>query len=413
MGTYNGSNSTDIWLGGGEDDVVTNIGVGLDVITTGGGSDTVTVVPDGGGLLDILPDIIDMGIGADDHLIVDYSSTTRALNLNQPILDLALGFSGGFSLGGLEALTFSGVERFTVYGGSAVDRITTGSGADVINGGGGADIMTGGAGDDTYYVDNAGDRVFEVKGGGSDNVIASVSYVLQPGSYIQNLRLTGTSNLNGTGNGLDNTIKGNDGANVLRGLGGDDKLDGKAGADTMYGGAGSDTYYVDNAGDRVIELAGEGHDKVYASVNYALESGSYVQELILTGSASEATGNSFKNRITGNADADTLRGLGGNDILDGKAGADIMIGRAGSDTYYVDNSADQVIELKGEGIDTVYASVDYVLGAGSYVQRLYLTGSADLDGTGNGIGNKIVGNARAECSDRRGWRGRTYRWWRQ
>lgn len=393
MGTYNGSDATDIWLGTGDDDTVTNIGVGLDVITTGGGSDTVTVVPDGGGLLDILPDVISMGIGADDHLIIDYRTSTDALNLNQPILDLEAGFSGGLSLGGLEALTFLGVERFTVYGGSAADRITTGSGDDVINGGGGADVMDGGAGDDTYYVNSASDQIVEAEGGGSDKVFASVSYTLQAGSYVQGLTLTGGGNLNGTGNGIANRLEGNSGDNVLRGMAGDDRLDGKAGADTLYGGTGDDTFYVDDADDRVVELANQGHDIVYASVNYALQSGSYVQELILTGSASEATGNSFQNWLTGNAGSDVLTGLGGRDFLDGKAGADIMIGGTGGDTYYVDDSADQIIELKGGGVDVVYASVDYALQVGSYVQRLYLTGSADLDATGNGIANRLVGNA--------------------
>nr|WP_053329559.1 calcium-binding protein [Xanthomonas cassavae] len=102
--------------------------------------------------------------------------------------------------------------------------------------------MTGLAGDDTYMVDNTGDRAVEATNAGTDTVMSSVTFTL--GANVENLVLTGTGAINGTGNELNNRLTGNAGANVLTGGAGADYLDGGAGADTLAGGLGNDTYWL-------------------------------------------------------------------------------------------------------------------------------------------------------------------------
>lgn len=275
-----------------------------------------------------------------------------------------------------------------IYGNSGNNVLDGLGGNDVLNGGTGADSMAGGIGNDTYYVDNVGDVVIEKLGEGTDIVQSSITYTLT--ANVENLTLTGTGNINGTGNDLDNAIYGNTGNNVLTGMGGNDILNGGAGADTMAGGMGNDTYYVDNVGDVVIEKLGEGSDTVQSSITYTLASN--VENLSLTGTAHiNGTGNDLDNALYGNAGNNILTGLGGNDILNGGVGADTMVGGAGNDTYYVDSVGDVVVEKPGEGIDTVQSSVAFTLG--DNVENLTLTGTANINATGNALSNTIHGNA--------------------
>jgi Ca2+-binding RTX toxin-like protein len=113
------------------------------------------------------------------------------------------------------------------------------SGPDTLAGTSGADAMTGLAGNDTYTVNNAGDLVIEALNQGTDTVQASIAYTLP--NNVENLLFTGTGNLNGAGNALNNQITGNSGNNSLNGAAGTDTLIGGAGNDTLNGAAGIDT----------------------------------------------------------------------------------------------------------------------------------------------------------------------------
>ncbi len=201
--------------------------------------------------------------------------------------------SGGFSLTG-----------------NALANVLLGNGAaNTLDGRGGADSMRAGAGDDTYVVDNAGDAVFEETNAGTDTVNSSIRFSLA-GLQVEKLVLTGTGNIDGTGNQLANTLTGNSGRNVLSG---------GSNADRMEGKAGDDIYVVDNTGDAVVEGSNQGVDRVESSVSFTLAPS--VENLTLTGGAAiNGTGNDVANVIRGNTGSNRLTGgRGGDDLY---AGAD-------------------------------------------------------------------------------------------
>jgi Ca2+-binding RTX toxin-like protein len=128
-------------------------------------------------------------------------------------------------------------------------------GNDTLAGGLGADTMAGGPGNDTYLVNNAGDKVTEAASSGTDTVLSSVSFTL--GANAENLTLTGSAHINGTGNTLANLIVGNDGANILNGGSGNDTLVGGAGKDILAGGSGADHFdfkTLDGSADRITDF---------------------------------------------------------------------------------------------------------------------------------------------------------------
>ena len=71
----------------------------------------------------------------------------------------------------------------------------------------------------------------------SDTVESSVSHTLSENKVT--LICTGTDDIDGTGNGLDNTLVGNSGSNTLNGGAGNDSIYGGGGDDTLDGGAGA------------------------------------------------------------------------------------------------------------------------------------------------------------------------------
>lgn len=294
----------------------------------------------------------------------------------------------------LENLTLTGSANINGTGNELVNVLTGNSANNTLNGLAGADTMIGGAGDDTYIVEDNGDVITENAAEGEDTVLSSASdYVLS--DNIENLTLTGTAAINGTGNNGDNVILGNAAVNTIAGGGGNDTLNGGLGADTMIGGAGDDFFYVENAGDTVIEAGGEGTDTVQSTLNYTLTNN--VENLILAGAALVGTGNALGNSITGTAGANTLSGLDGDDYLDGGKGSDTLVGGLGNDTFVVDSTKDIVVEEVGEGTDTIISSVTWTLG--DTFENLTLAGASAIHATGNAGDNTLIGNTGSNTLD--------------
>ena len=297
-------------------------------------------------------------------------------------------------------------------GGEGNDTINGGEGNDTINGSDGIDSLIGGAGDDTYVVDSTNDIITEEVKAGSDTVMASVSFSLAAIANLEDLSLTGSANINGTGNSLNNLLSGNSGNNSLNGgagndtlIGGggkdnlnggagNDTLDGGDGIDSLTGGAGDDSYIVDSSTDLITEASGEGTDSVNASVSFSLAAIANLENLNLNGSANiNGTGNSLNNLLRGNSGSNSLNGGAGNDTLNGGDGIDSLTGGAGNDIYIVDSSTDLITEAAGEGTDTVKASISFSLAAIANVENLSLNGRANINCTGNSLNNLLSGNS--------------------
>ena len=134
------------------------------------------------------------------------------------------------------------------------------------------------------------------------------------------------------GTALNDAFFGTAFQDVLYGGAGNDTLDGNANADSMAGGTGNDTYVVDDAGDVVVEFAGEGIDTIQSAVSWTL--GDTVENLTLTGLATiDGTGNALDNEIIGN---------GLNNILTGGLGADTLTGGTGVDTFFLASLGDSL-----------------------------------------------------------------------
>jgi Ca2+-binding RTX toxin-like protein len=457
----------DDWLGGGDGHDWLDGGEGADTMA-GGLGDDIYVVDDAG---DVIAELA--GEGWDVALLwgtwLDLGSAHVEEIWSQHSLGVTILGSAGvnwmFADSGDDWLEGRGGNDYLVGGGGS-DRLDGGAGDDHLRGGEGADTMIGGSGNDLYEVDDAGDVVTEAAGGGIDTVRPYLGDFALPGQ-VENAdysysRLSAWSL---TGNGLANTIVMGRGAGVVNGGGGSDTvvyanewgpvlvdlatgemgggaaddvlvsienlggsglddelrgtsganlLDGRGGADLLIGRGGNDVYLVDDPGDVIVELAGEGTDEVRVAglAFYAMPD--EVENLRYVGSAGATlVGNGSNNDMVGGAGADWISGLGGHDYLSGGAGddlleggdgadtlsggagADLMEGGEGNDAYIVDNAGDVVVELPGGGDDQVYATLaSYTLP--DEVETLRYNGYGPFSGTGNALANLIVGGSGAD-----------------
>ncbi|MGZ5511943.1 MAG: hypothetical protein ACXWG7_00995, partial [Chthoniobacterales bacterium] len=394
--TLGGHGGSDVLVGGDGDDVLAaqaspgtgapgyeGIAGGHDVFDGGLGNDLVEDVAfnignfsgfflSAGALFQL-----DGGVGV-DTLSADFSNESGAIVWNGAA-PTNLEFADGAYARNFEQLrnfaSGSGNDSITQLG-RADNRFALGDGNDTVNPGIGLDTVFGGAGDDLLILDyTAGDgpTAFGVDSSSNGGDAGSFRrYDPTTGTFIDYLTFRDIERLLVTGSSHDDFLTGtNVGDDSLYGAGGNDSVYGRDGNDSLFGGDGADQLFGDNGNDT---LAGDvGNDSLFgANGNDSLNGGDGADNLL------------------GESGFDTLNGGNGNDTLDGGTFADSMKGGAGNDAYYVDNPADTVIELVGEGIDTVITSINYTLGQN--LENLTIADFVAANGTGNNADNTLTGS---------------------
>ena len=375
-----GADSPGDELQGSVYDDLLRAGIGADTLNGGQGND----ILDGGTGADTLIG----GLGNDTY-VVDNARDLVVEHADEGRDTVEASLS--FSLAGqyVEILKLTGSAAINGIGNNQANTLTGNTAANLLNGAGGADTMNGGAGNDRYIVDNVGDTVTESSAaGGTDRVDSAVSFIL--GTNVENLMLTGSATIHGTGNGLSNTIIGNSAGNIL---------DGRAGADTLEGKGGNDRYIIDNIGDKILELANEGIDTAETSISFSL-AGQYVETLRLVGlNAINGTGNNQVNSIYGNAAANVIDAAGGDDKLYGGAGKDTLIGGTGADRFIFDSAlngstnVDKIVDFS-VAYDSFYLDRTVFKGVatGVVATGAFVNGTAALDAADRILYDKANGN---------------------
>jgi Ca2+-binding RTX toxin-like protein len=388
--TLQGRAGNDVLNGAGGDDIIYG-DEGNDRLNGGAGADLMV-----GGLGNDTYDIDHAG----DLLFEDADQGSDSVNAS---IDFVLGanFENLTLIG--NALVGQGNELANRLIGNVQNNSLYGfAGNDTLNGGAGADLLVGGSGDDTVYVDHVSDSVVESENEGNDLVRSTISYTLT--AHVERLTLDGVVAIDGTGNQLNNTITGNSATNTLYGLDGNDSLNGGLGADLLYGGQGNDTYFVNEAGDLVIELDGEGTDIVQSDITYQLPN--FVENLTLRGTTLlDGYGNELANVLTGNTASNRLFGYGGDDTLNGGNANDVLTGGDGADK--LNGSAGFDLLFGGAGNDTLSGGDDHDLMLGALGIDTLTGGNGNdfaMGGAGNdtidlGAGNDLMIFNRGDGSD--------------
>ena len=286
--TLLGGADHDVLQGDGDDDKLDG-GAGNDTLDGGTGADTLTG-GDGNDVyaVDNTRDRIVEASGRTSGQDLAKSSVNYVLPANVENLELTgQGHLQGTGSDGKNLLTGNAGDNL-LDGKNGFDTLMGGEGDDTLLGGGGIDRLIGGDGSDTYQISSTEDIIVETARDGDQDVVeTSVSYAL--GDNLEVMLLTGSGRINGTGNGLDNTLEGNGAGNELSGEAGDDSLNGMGGDDTLQGGEGNDTLDGGEGSDTVIY---DGSQENY-SIIYDADSQTWLVEDV-----NEEDGNEETDEIT-------------------------------------------------------------------------------------------------------------------
>jgi Ca2+-binding RTX toxin-like protein/subtilisin-like proprotein convertase family protein len=394
--TLIGNNGNDTFdAGGGNDSLSGGTGNDTYLYSSGWGSDTIS------------------DAGGNNSLDLSANSSNLQINLTATTADHTNSASSDiFWTGEIIQNVYKGIGDDVITGTSVANYISSGAGNDSITGAGGNDTLDGGVGNDTliggtgddlYSVDSTADAITENASEGTDTVQSTASFTLS--ANVENLTLTGSDDLSGSGNS---------GANIITGNNGNDTLFGASGNDSLIGGTGNDSYlYTSGWGSDTVSDAGGNNTLDFSNYNSSLQislvatsadhtnsassdlfwSGGIFQNILKGVGDDVLTGTSVDNNLSGGGGNDTINAGAGNDTLDGGAGNDSLVGGTGSDLYLVDTAADIIVENAIEGNDTVQSSATYTLSAN--VENLTLTGSSAISGGGNTSDNVLLGNTGA------------------
>lgn len=345
-GSFTNFEAFAIYTGSGNDNIVTGdeadtiqTGTGIDNVSSGGGNDRVYT--------NAVQGEFDLGTGF-DSFGGSWETWTSLLVID---INDKISLSSGLTVRGAESFSIGG-------GGSNTQFRITENVSGQLSGGAGIDSLT-------YATDDKQPLSVRISGYSTDQLDGSIGSVYF--SKLEKVTLTGSF--------------GND----------EFRLDGQfiGSAVELDGAGGTDTLFLDFS-----SLAGSSSFTVGSDGSIKSNRGSYSNfEIINLIGGNDGDVLSLGSRggyLAGRGGNDTLTGSRGNDTIDGGSGADRMIGGGGNDSYTVDNLSDEIVEVRGGGIDTVYSEVSYVLG--SELENLVLFGPTDTDGTGNSLANSITGS---------------------
>jgi Ca2+-binding RTX toxin-like protein len=242
--TWQGGNFADRIYGGASADTLSGLGgddlingdAGNDILNGGAGNDK--LFGEGNDTLDGGTGNDQMAGGAGSDIYIVSAVGDQTIEAAGQGTDTVRSYINWTLAANVERLELKGAGNLNGTGNALANTLVGNAGNNLLNGGAGNDYMVGGAGNDIFIVGAVGDSTIENADGGTDTVRSYIDWTL--GANVERLELQGSSNLNGAGNTLANTLVGNSGANLLNGGDGNDYIAGGAGNDTLTGGVGND-----------------------------------------------------------------------------------------------------------------------------------------------------------------------------